>query len=235
MIQKELRPIVAIVQARLGSTRLPLKSLLSLRGLPIIDWVTRRLKASKLIDSILVAVPATALDAVLAEHLASEGIPAFMGSENDVLDRYAKAAKKVSAKTVIRVCADNPLIWGEAIDRLILQFSQTKCDYCYNHIPKNNLWPDGLGAEILSRELLEEINQNAKTQAQREHCLNYIWDNAERYIIHTFDPEEKWLCRPDIKLDIDKVEDYQKLALLPVTPSMNAQEIISLVSSTCTR
>lgn len=222
---------VAIVQARLGSSRLPLKSLLCLRDLPIIDWVTRRLAQARRLDQIMVAVPDTELDRVLLEHLQRRGVPCLAGPENDVLARFRLAAKATDAAVAVRVCADNPLIWGEAVDRLLAHYERTGCDYAYNHIPRNNRWPDGLGAEVLSRELLDELDAKAKQPSQREHCLNYIWDNAAAFRISTFDPEEPWLCRPDLKLDLDRPEDFRRLALLPLSPGMDARAIVRAVDA----
>ena len=219
--------VVAIVQARLGSSRLPLKSLLTLRGLPIIDWVTERLSRARRLDGLLVAVPDTELDRVLLEHLERRGVPVMAGPEEDVLARFAKAAKQADAGLVVRVCADNPCIWGEAVDRLVDFYRATPCDYAYNHIPRHNLWPDGLGAEILSRDLLDELDSRAKAPSQREHCLNYLWDNADRYRIATFDPEEAWLRRPDIRLDVDSADDFRRLALLPLDPGMDARALVT--------
>ena len=195
--------VIAIIQARLGSTRLPMKSLLCLRDVPVIDWVTRRLGQAARLDGIMVAVPDTPLDVVLLE-----------------------AARKADAGRVVRVCADNPLIWGGAVDRLVDFYDQGGWDYAYNHIPRNNLWPDGLGAEILSRDLLDELDAKATQTSQREHCLNYIWDNATSFKIGTFDPEEDWLRRPDLKLDMDRPDDFCRLALKPITPEMDAREIV---------
>ncbi len=79
---------------------------------------------------------------------------------------------------------------------------------------------------MLSAGLLADIALKAKVPSQREHCLNYIWDNAADYSIRTFDPEESWLCRPDLKLDMDSPEDFRKLALLPLSPGMDARSII---------
>ncbi|MBD5417799.1 MAG: NTP transferase domain-containing protein [Desulfovibrio sp.] len=219
--------VVAIVQARLGSSRLPLKSLLTLRGLPIIDWVTGRLARARQLDGLIVAVPDTKLDRVLYEHLERHGVPVMAGPEQDVLARFAQAAKQTDAGLVVRVCADNPCIWGEAVDRLVDHYRKGGCDYAYNHIPRGNLWPDGLGAEILSRDLLDELDSRAKLESQREHCLNYLWDNAESYRIATFDPEEPWLRRPDLKLDVDSADDFRRLALLPLAPDMDAAQIIA--------
>ena len=219
--------VVAIVQARLGSSRLPLKSLLTLRGVPIIDWVTERLAKARRLDGLIVAVPDTELDRVLHEHLERRGVPVMAGPEEDVLARFAQAAKQADADLVVRVCADNPCIWGEAVDRLVDFYREGGRDYAYNHIPRNNLWPDGLGAEILSRDLLEELDTRAKLPSQREHCLNYLWDNAGSYRIATFDPEEPWLRRPDLRLDVDSPDDFRRLALLPIDPGMDARALVT--------
>lgn len=224
---------IAIIQARLGSSRLPLKSLLCLRGLPVIDWVTRRLGQARRLDGMVAALPDTPLDRVLREHLERQGIPCMSGPENDVLERFRQAAALAGAGTVVRVCADNPLIWGEAVDRLVEHYSRVRCDYAYNHIPRGNRWPDGLGAEILSRELLELMAARAQSPAQREHCCNYIWDNAEHFRISTFDPTEAWLCRPELKLDVDSPEDFRRLALLPLAPEMDARAIVAAHERDC--
>ena len=200
--------VVAIVQARLGSSRLPLKSLLCLRDVPLIDWVVRRLKTPRF----EVVSPSPAVSSV--------GTPVV--SVQDVLARFCLAARQADAGLVVRVCADNPLIWGEAVDRLVDFYRAGRWDYAYNHIPRNNLWPDGLGAEILSRELLDALDAQARQTAQREHCPNYLWDNAARFRLGTFNPTEPWLQRPDLKLDVDQPQDFQRLALLPLHPDVDA-------------
>ena len=191
--------------------------------------MTQRLSTSRLLDNIIVATPDTPMDAVLREHLRSRNIDTMSGSENDVLSRFCDAARLTGADTVVRVCADNPLIWGEAVDRLLLFYAVTHCDYAYNHIPRNNLWPDGLGAEVLSAELLFDLERKAETPSQREHCLNYIWDNAGQFRIATFDPDEAVLRRPDIKLDIDTPQDFARLALAPLRIDMRADEVVQIM------
>lgn len=212
----------------MGSTRLPMKSLVTLNDYPIIDWVVTRLQKSMRLDQLVVAVPDTPVDVVLARHLGRRGVPVVRGPENDVLKRMAMAARAVNADVVVRICADNPLIWAPAVDRLVEFYLQQKCDYAWNHIPRNNLWPDGLGAEMVSASLLYEIDHLANLPAQREHCFNYIWDNAENFALETFDPAENWLQRPDVKLDIDTPQDYLTLAEMGLAPTMDAAEIISL-------
>lgn len=231
MPQQHLGKTVAIVQARLGSSRLPMKSLLCLHGMPIIDWVIQRLQQARHLDHIIVATPDTALDEVLRAHLRERNIDCMAGPENDVLARFCMAARQTQAATVVRVCADNPLIWGAAVDSLLQFFATASADYAYNHIPRNNLWPDGLGAEVLRAETLYALSDKATTPAQREHCLNYIWDNSPKFRIATFDPEEEWLRKPELKLDVDTVEDFSRLALAPLRVDMDAAAILAAMQA----
>ena len=217
---------VIVIQTRLGSSRLPCKALLSLRGLPVIDWVTRRCGRSRLADAVVAAVPDTRMDDVLADHLERQGAHVHRGPEQDVLARMIDAARALDAATVVRVCADNPLICGEEIDNLSDFYRRVPCDYAYNHIPRGNSYPDGLGAEIVSRALLERLDEAAVLPAHREHCLSYITDNPDRFVIRTFDPPDKALRHPELKLDMDTAEDFVRLSLLPVQPDMSAVEIV---------
>ncbi|MBF0479371.1 MAG: NTP transferase domain-containing protein [Candidatus Omnitrophica bacterium] len=218
--------VIAIIQARMGASRLPNKMLLSLRGTPLIDWVIGRVSQAAKIDQVVVAIPDTADNQVLADHVRKQGGTVFLGSENDVVDRFAQAAQKVNATHIVRVCADNPFIAWECIDDLIDFYMYNPCDYVYNHIPRNNKFPDGLGAEMVARSVLERINSEAKMPAQREHVFNYIWDNPDKFSIKTFDPLNKFLWHPELKLDIDTAEDLGKLAKLNVSPDMDAEQII---------
>lgn len=221
--------VVALVQARMGSSRLPCKAMLYLHGLPLIDWVVHRVAKAELIDRLIVALPETRLDDALAVHLENRGIELFRGPEDDVLKRFSLAARQAEATHVIRVCADNPIIWGGEIDHLVRHFmarsDQDKL-YMYNHIPRKNLYPDGLGAEMLTASLLYDLDRHSVKPEHREHCLSYIWDNAGSYVISTFDPPDPLLHRPECKLDVDTPEDYHKLALMPIHADMPPREIL---------
>ena len=225
---------VALVQARLGSSRLPLKSLLCLRGKPLIDWVVCRVAKSGLLDRIVVAMPDMPLDEALAAHVRERLMPLdkriaiFCGPENDVLERLRSAGEAFGASRVVRVCADNPLIWGGEIDNLIRFFEEAGCDYAYNHIPRNNRYPDGLGAEMLSFALLCKLAALATEPAHREHCLSYLWDNAQSFGIRTFDPPDPGLWHPQFKFDVDSPEDFRRLSLMPLHIDMQPAEIIKL-------
>jgi spore coat polysaccharide biosynthesis protein SpsF len=226
--------VIALVQARLGSVRLPGKMLLRLHGLPIIDWVTRRAASSALLDGLVVATGDQTWDDRLAEHVAGQGLAVFRGPEEDVLERFRLAGEWAGATHVVRICADNPLIWGGAIDDLISRYreraesEEEKRLYVYNHIPRDNLWPDGLGAEMVSFPLLASLAQRAVRPEHREHCLSYIWDHAAEFAIHTFNPGDVRLRRPEIRLDVDTPADYRRLALMPLTPASPPEEAVRL-------
>jgi len=202
---------VAIVQARLGSTRLPYKMLLSLHGKPIIEWVLKRVNKSKLIDDIIVAIPSS--------------------EDNNILEKYIvdyESVKECKPDNIVRVCADNPLIDGNEIDNLINFYNNNKCNYAYNHIPKNNLYPDGLGSEILSFELLKWLNDNVTSQHHKEHCLSYITDNQDKFSIKTFNPLDNILHRPDLKFDVDTFDDYYKLAMKDFDINVSSHQLIKI-------
>ncbi len=209
----------------MGAKRLPNKMLLSLHGYPICEWVFKRVQQAKTVDQIIFALPNTKDNDVLAWYLESNGANVYRGSETDLVNRYYKAAKLYSADKIVRVCGDNPMICGSEVDLLVNFFKKQQCDYAYNHIPKNNTYPDGLGAEICSIETLTEINLKAVTIEQREHLFKVLWDNESSYSIKTFNPKKE-IAYPKLKLDIDTLEDYKRLLEKPYEIGMSVNEII---------
>ena len=218
---------VAIVQARMGAERLPNKMMLDLHGYPVIEWVLRRLSPTRRIDSIVFAIPDTGDNDELAKYLERTGANVFRGSETDVLGRYIQAARHNRADRIVRICADNPFVSAAEIDRLIDFFDSVPCDYAYNHVPRGNRYPDGLGAEITTMQILACLDANARSPEHREHIFNYIWDNREQFSITTLDPDDPGLAHPELKLDIDTADDYKRMKRLNVRPEMTALEIVN--------
>ena len=217
--------VSAIVQARMGSSRLPNKSMLYLHGYPIIHWIFHRVKKTKKINKIVFALPDNHIDDILHKYLEDLGANVHRGSENDLITRFLETAKKHNMKNIVRICADNPLISASEIDRLIEYYFKNETDYCYNHMPINNQYPDGLGAEIFSYDLLQEIDDCAKESKYREHVTNFIWDNKKKYKISTFDPPIN-LCDPKLKLDLNTYEEYNFLMSKPYNINMDADEVV---------
>lgn len=221
--------VIGIVQARMGASRLPNKMMLWFHGYPVVEWIFHRVSQCQKLDQLIFALPEGQKDDILAEYLKSIGAVVFRGSEQDVVARFYGAAKSAEATHVVRICADNPLICASEVDRLVdFYFESNTLDYVYNHIPLKNAYPDGLGAEMISFTLLEEIHQKAIVPSQREHVLNYVRDSPGSFRIGTFDPLESWLFRPDLKLDLDTPDDYQKLLRLPLKIDMTTAEVVRL-------
>lgn len=224
------KKISAIVQARMGSSRLPNKSLLNLHGYPVVYWVFHRVIKSKKINDLIFCIPNSRDNDVLNNYLIQIGAKVFRGDEDDLICRYIEAARYNNTEYIVRVCADNPLICSSEIDRLIDYYFRINCNYCYNHIPRNNNYPDGLGAEIFNFELLREIDKSAVDQKHREHVTNYLWENRNKYNVKTFNAPDA-IAYPDLKLDINTIEEYTKLMKIPYKINMTAEEIVKISRS----
>ncbi|MBI5643145.1 MAG: glycosyltransferase family protein [Deltaproteobacteria bacterium] len=170
---KDMAPVVAIIQARMSSTRLPSKVMKTVCGNPILWHVVNRLKASRLIEDIMVATTTDPSDDVIEEWCALTGTASYRGSLEDVLDRYYNAARKIGAKTIVRITADCPLIDPELVDKVIGKFSEGG----YDHTGIDSSYPDGLDAEVFSFAALEKAHKEARLASEREHVTPYIWKN----------------------------------------------------------
>jgi spore coat polysaccharide biosynthesis protein SpsF len=209
--------VVAVIQARVGSTRLPGKSLMPLAGKEMVFRILERIKRSKLIDEIVLAIPDTDLNQPLAEVAKQMGVSVFRGSETDVLDRYYAAAKTFSADYIVRIPADNPVSQPEEIDRVIEHhlglgrpgFSSNLAEVL------GSGYPDGIGAEIFDFCLLKDAWQNNSDQEQREHVhLNFYNYKTKCAVDETWCPISSPKCppsfaRPDLILDINEKQQYK--------------------------
>ena len=206
--------LLAVIQARMGSKRLPGKMMKKLGKDYVIDWVIKRVKKSKLIGNLIIATSKSTKDDVFEEICKKNQIGIFRGSELDVLDRFNKASIYYQAQTILRICADNPFIDHLEIDRLISFYQDNKCDYSFNN--QNKLlsnYADGFGAEIFSRETLDLICLNCKDKRLREHVTLYIWENLSEFEIK-YPQAKKELAYPQFKFDLDTISDFDKLSTL---------------------
>jgi len=173
--------VVAIIQARMGSTRLLGKVMKDILGKPVILWDIDRISFSKLIDEIVVAIPYAKENDVIADTIKeyNDKIVTTRGSEDDVLDRYYKAAVQTNADVVVRITSDCPLIDPVVIDQVIKQFLDNDCDYCSNSLIRT--YPRGLDTEVFSFKALEEAWNEAKQDYEREHVTPYIIENPDKF------------------------------------------------------
>ena len=171
--------ITAIVQARMGSSRLPGKVMKDIGGMTMLARVIRRLARSKLMDQIVVATTTKTSDDFIVAECDRLKVPVFRGDEEDVLDRYYRAALAHGADGVVRITSDCPLIDPEVVDRVIRAFLDGSPDYASNSLERS--YPRGLDAEIVSMEALTRTWEEATEPYQRVHVTPYIYQNPNRF------------------------------------------------------
>jgi spore coat polysaccharide biosynthesis protein SpsF len=195
----------------MGSTRFRGKMMERLGRHRIIEWVLRRTLRATMLDQVVLATSTAVENDVLRDVAEQLSVAALSGSEDDVLSRFVSAADEYGADYVVRVCADNPFIAPEEIDRIARFYLDETPDYAFNHIPKiGNMYPDGLGAEILSSALLHRLGVSTTESRHREHATLYIWDHMDEFRIETI-PAPREIAFPSVKLDVDTPADLERL------------------------
>jgi glutamate-1-semialdehyde 2,1-aminomutase len=187
---------VAIIQARMGSTRLPGKVLMRLAGEPVLVWVTRAAQSVLGIDDVWVATSEASDDDVVASWCNDSKVPVYRGSEQDVLDRYAGAAKASAADVVVRLTADCPFLDPLVVAQTVRLRAVTGSAYASNIDPPT--WPDGLDCEVLTIDALLAAAAEATRSADREHVTPFVRNNRARFPAETLIAslpnlaEERW-------------------------------------------
>jgi glutamate-1-semialdehyde 2,1-aminomutase len=167
--------IVAIVQARMGSTRLPDKVMKRIGGVPMIEVLLARLSRSKEVDEIILATSSDEKNRPLSSHVKNLGYRVHQGSENDVLDRYLGAGALAGADVVVRITGDCPLVDPFLVDEVIRGFRESKVEYFSNIQPPT--YPDGLDIEVFSYKALQKAALEATKPSDREHVTPYLREN----------------------------------------------------------
>lgn len=174
--------VCAIIQARMGSTRLPGKVLMEVDGQPLVDYQIERVKKSEKIDKIIVATSILDQDDKIEEYCLKAGIPCFRGSQDNVLERYFECAEKYGAETVVRLTADCPLIDPAVIDATIELFEKNHADYAANTVPpETSTFPDGMDVEVFSMNALKDAHLNCSDPRDREHVTFHFWKYSNPY------------------------------------------------------
>ena len=195
--------IDCIIQARMGSERLPGKVLFDLTdGKKVIEFIIDQLQSSNLQQKI-VAIPDNEMDDILFDFLNNLKISCYRGSTFDVLDRYYTCAKKFSFKNIMRITGDNPLIDPEIINNAIKQYCDSNCDYLTNSIDRT--FPNGTEVEIFSFNALEIAWKFAKKKSEREHVTPYFYNNPNKFKIHYFKQQQD---QSKFRYTVDMKEDY---------------------------
>jgi spore coat polysaccharide biosynthesis protein SpsF len=198
--------VVGIIQARLGSTRLPRKVLAEILGRPMLAVLLDRLRGAESVDEFVVATTDQPHDCAIAELATAEGNACFRGSENDVLDRFHRVAELHEADSIVRLTADNPLVDAELVDWLVEQFGNAKPPLDYAALSTDAGFAFGLGGEIFSRAALDQAWREERDSAGREHVTAFIYRQPERFRC------AKLGCETDyshLRLTVDTPEDFE--------------------------
>jgi spore coat polysaccharide biosynthesis protein SpsF len=196
--------VVAVVQARMGSTRLPGKVMLPLLGEPILTRVVRRTVRSRTLDDVVVATTTRPEDDAIVALMEAEGRPIVRGSETDLLDRYLQAARGHDADVIVRVTSDCPLIDPDVIDRTVLAFHAGDVDYASNALEPRT-YPRGLDVEVIARAALERAGREDRDPAWREHATPYIYRHPGSFRLLRVAAEDD---HADQRWSVDTPEDF---------------------------
>lgn len=196
--------VVAIIQARMGSTRLPGKALADIHGHAMLWYVVQRTREAKSLNEVVVATTIERADEAIVAFCGDHDVPCFRGSEDDVLDRYYQAARQHDAQAVVRITSDCPLIDPAIIDKTVRAFLAEQPDYASNCIVRT--YPRGLDIEVLTFRALESAWREAQQEYQRSHVTPYLYESPSRFKVLSVTGDEDYSCH---RWTVDTPEDLE--------------------------
>lgn len=225
--------IVATIEARMTSTRLPGKVLLPAGGKPMLTHLVDRLKAVPSLQEIVIATTVNTADQPLVDLAASAGIACFRGSENDVMARVIGAAESVQADVVVEITGDCPIIDPQIVEQIIRIFVANKADYVSNAHVRS--YPDGMDVQVFSLDTLRRSAAMTQSKLDREHVTLHIRQHPELFShLHVLAPPEiHW---PELGLTLDEPKDYELItqvieALQTEKPLFSCLDAVRLMRS----
>lgn len=221
--------VLAILQARVSSSRLPGKVLLPILGEPMLFRQIERIRRTNRIDHLVVATSTDRSDDALVEASAARGIPCARGSLEDVLDRFVECALPYRPETVVRLTGDCPLADPRLIDAMLQSFETGDCDYLANVSPPT--FPDGLDVEVMRFSSLLEAHREAKLPSEREHVTPFLRSHPERFWLGNYMAE---VDRSGFRWTVDEEQDLEFVRavyrqLYPAKPDFSTDDILGLL------
>jgi len=210
--------VLCIVQARVGSERLPGKVMKEINGNPMISYTLNSLKKSKYIDEIVLATSSLEINDPLAKYVESINFNVFRGDEYNVLERYKLASDKYNGDVIMRVTGDCPLINPIIVDHVVTKFLMYDYDYVRLDVP--NTFQRGFDVEVFSKEALDKVyykvcskeNIDDKEYAPfREHVTFYIYNHQDEFKVGYVEGEGKYFENRDVNLSVDTYEDFVRV------------------------
>lgn len=229
-MNKNKHNILIIVQARMGSQRLPGKTLRKILNKTLLSYQLERLKRVVNAQAVIVATSTAAQDDLIEAASRSEGVKVYRGSENDVLDRYYQAAKTFNGDIIIRICGDCPLIDPVVIDKVINFYLTHSYDYVANTLART--YPRGMDVEIFSFDLLKRAAKEAGLPEEREHVTPYFYEHPDLFSLGNVSNDSD---QSSHRWTVDTEEDFQLIkhiieSLWPVKPYFNMDDVLQVIS-----
>lgn len=236
--------VVATIEARLGSSRLPKKVVKPILGEPMLARIIERVRRSKHLNEIVVATTVCEEDAAVAELAERCGVTSYRGSEHDILDRLAGALKQTEANIQVSLTGDNPFVDPELIDDMVDCLLETGVDYVAStHMQHARNWgekstfPTGISVQVVRAPLVHKMASEVMDPAIRELGLYAIYDDVQaRFSRHAFSATGKYKdwCHPELRMTVDTPEDFQVTdliysALYPDTPGFSTARAIQML------
>ena len=207
MNKMKLSKIGLVIQARMGSTRLPGKVLMDLCGKPLLLHIIEKLRSLDKNYMVIIATTTLPKDDPVKTFCDTHKILCFRGSEKDVLDRYYKTALTFNLDHIVRLTGDNPLIDGENLQHLIDEHLKNNADYSSNKSEVDSGLPEGVGSEMFTFSALERSWREGKKENHREHVNEYILENIGEFNVLMVDAKEK-IPYKNIRLTVDTILDF---------------------------
>jgi spore coat polysaccharide biosynthesis protein SpsF len=226
--------VVAIVQARMGSSRLPGKVLAPVLGRPLLDLMLERLRGTRSLDELVVATTREARDDPIVAVAEAAGARTFRGDEADVLGRYHEAAARVDAAVVVRLTADCPIVAPDVIDRVVGAYAERDdgVELVTNAPPRGRSYPDGMDVEVFSRDALERAHAHADAPGEREHVTPWFWREPARVVEVHLDPPHG-----DVRVTVDEPADLELVSgvietLYPLDSGFTLDDVLAFLART---
>jgi spore coat polysaccharide biosynthesis protein SpsF len=227
-----VEPVWAVVAGRMGSSRLPGKTMALLAGRPSLAHIVDRLRRVPQLAGVIVATTGEALDEPIRRLAEELEVPCHSGSADDVLDRTIAAARGVGAQTIVQVTGDCPLVEPELVAQAVELYRGERPDYV-STVLGGETFPVGLDVEVFSTDLLSEVESLTDDARDREHVSTYIYERPERFRclgIEAVGPRR----RPDLRVCIDTAEDLEVVgavydAMWPTNPTFGIDDVIDFL------
>lgn len=228
------KKVITVVQARLGSSRLPVKVLMPIIGKTVLEHQLERMSHSSHCGEIIVATSDKSADDPIEKLCHELGYTIFRGSELDLLDRHYHCAVEHQADIVAKIPSDCPLIDYRIIDEVFQRFAESDYDFVSNLHPAS--YPDGNDCEVFTFQALERSFHNAKKDYEREHTTPYMWENPAIFALGNVQWHEALDLSMSHRFTIDYIEDFQFISrvfeeLYPMNPTFSVYDILDLLAA----